>query len=48
MKAENPKLSAALIKAKLADEMELLQDYKKAFELYKEAVAILIPLTDGK
>ena len=48
MKAENPKLSAALFKARLADEMELQQDYKKAFELYREAVGILIPLSGGK
>lgn len=47
MQAENPKLKAALVKARLADETETQEDYRKALELYKDAVAILIPLIDG-
>ena len=48
MKADNPKLQAALVKAGLADELEVRHDYKGALDLYKDAVGILIPLIEGK
>lgn len=48
MQAENPRLKAGLVKARLAEEMEARQDFKRSLELYKEAVAILIPLINGK
>lgn len=46
MQASNPKLKAALTKARLADQLETHGSYKKALQLYKDAVAILIPLID--
>ena len=47
MQADNPKLKAAIVKARNAEEEEARQRYKVAFELYKDAVAILIPLING-
>jgi len=47
MQAENPKLKAALTKARLAEELDSNNDYQQALELYEDALAILISLIDG-
>ena len=47
MQAENPKVKAALTKARLAEEMDSCNNYQQALELYEGAVEILIPLIEG-
>lgn len=46
LEVKHPQILAATNKAREADALEALQDYPGAFELYKAAVSILIPLID--
>lgn len=48
MKKDNPKLRAALSKARLADDLEREHDHNGALKLYKDAVDILISLIEGR
>ena len=48
LEARDPQILAAINKAREADALEVQQDYQGAFELYKSAVSILLPLIDGK
>ena len=47
MKANNANIKAALAKASLAEQEEIGKNYKRAFDLYKEAVEILMPIAEG-
>lgn len=47
MEKDNPKLQAALSKARLADGLERQHNHDGALRLYKDAVDILIPLIEG-
>ncbi len=47
MKANNPALKSALMKASKAEDEEGEKNYKRAFQLYKESVEILIPVAEG-
>lgn len=47
MKAKNTSIKAALAKAGLAEQEEIGKNYKRAFDLYKEAVEILMPIAEG-
>lgn len=48
MKAQNPHLKAAFMKASMAEQEEAHKHYKLAIDLYKEAVELLIPVAEGK
>ena len=47
MQDENPRLKAVFVKARLADECESRHDYRKALDLYQDAVSILLTLIEG-
>lgn len=47
MKAENPYVKSALMKATMAEQEETSRNFKRAFDLYKEAVEMLIPIAEG-
>jgi hypothetical protein len=47
MRAGNAKVNAALEKTSMAEQEETGKNYKRAFELYKEAVELLMPVAEG-
>lgn len=47
MKIKYPNVKAALVKASMAEQEEAKKDYKRAFDLYKEAVEIMMPIAEG-
>lgn len=47
MKSKYPCLKSALTKASMAEQEEINMKFKSAFDLYKEAVEVLIPIAEG-
>lgn len=47
LKTSNAKVKAALSKTNMAEQEESSKNYKHAFELYKEAVELLMPVAEG-
>ena len=47
MKMQYPSFKSALMKADMAEHEENSKNFKRAFELYEEAVELLIPVTEG-
>lgn len=47
MKTENPYVKSAFRKADMAEQSEARKNFKCAFDLYKEAVELLIPVAEG-
>ena len=47
MKFQNPYLKSAFMKADMAEQEEAHKNYKRAIDLYKEAVELLIPIAEG-
>lgn len=47
IKTSNSSVKAALMKASVAEQEESSRNYKRAFDLYKGAVEILMPIAEG-
>lgn len=47
MVSENSHVKLAIMKANLAEQEEAKKNFKRAFDLYKEAVEILMPIAEG-
>ena len=47
MKFQNPYLKSAFMKADMAEQEESRKNFKRAIDLYKEAVELLIPVAEG-